>query len=122
MLLVALPVVLAAALAVRLSSPGGAFYVKARVGRDGEPFTMWKLRSMAADAEQRIEDISQDSDRDGLMFTMRRDPRVTPVGQLLRRFSVDKLPQLWNVVRGDMSLVGPRPPLPRAVVGGSGAY
>ena len=113
MLLVALPVVLAAALAVRLSSPGGAFYGQARVGRDGQPFSMWKLRSMVADAEQRIADFSQENDRDGLAFKMRRDPRVTPVGRWLRRYSVDELPQLWNVVRGDMSLVGPRPPLPR---------
>ena len=113
MLMAALPVVLVAALAVRLTSPGGAFYGQARVGRDGQPFTMWKLRSMVADAEQRMDGITDASDRDGLMFKMRRDPRVTPVGRRLRRYSVDELPQLWNVVRGDMSLVGPRPPLPR---------
>lgn len=113
MLLAALPVVLVAALAVRLTSPGGAFYGQARVGLDGQPFTMWKLRSMVADAEQQVGELADASDLDGLMFKMRRDPRVTPVGRRLRRYSVDELPQLWNVVRGDMSLVGPRPPLPR---------
>ncbi len=113
MLLAALPVILLAALAVRLSSPGGAFYGQARVGRDGQPFTMWKLRSMVVDAEKRVDQLVESSDRDGLMFKMRRDPRVTSVGRWLRRYSIDELPQLWNVVRGDMSLVGPRPPLPR---------
>jgi len=82
------------------------------MGRDGHPFTMWKLRSMVTDADKlRTAELLSQSDRDGLMFKMRRDPRITRVGAWLRRYSLDELPQLWNVVRGDMSLVGPRPPL-----------
>ncbi|WP_136518702.1 sugar transferase [Cellulomonas telluris] len=115
LLLGALPVVLAAALAVRLSSPGPAFFRQERIGVDGRAFTLWKLRSMYVDAEARRAALLGSSDRDGLMFKMHRDPRITPVGRLLRRYSVDELPQLWNVVRGDMSLVGPRPPLPSEV-------
>ncbi len=99
------------ALAVVLSSPGRAFFSQTRAGLDGRPFTMWKLRSMVADAEKRRAGLLEGSDRDGLMFKMHADPRVTRVGRVLRRFSLDELPQLWNVVRGDMSLVGPRPPL-----------
>ncbi|WP_460433535.1 sugar transferase [Angustibacter speluncae] len=109
--LAALPVVLVAALLVRVTSPGPAFYPQRRVGRDGVPFTMWKLRSMVQDADRLRAELAQDNEGDGLLFKMRRDPRITPVGRFLRRFSVDELPQLWNVVKGDMSLVGPRPPL-----------
>ncbi len=109
----AVPVLAVAALAVRLNSRGPAFFAQQRVGRDGGLFTMWKLRSMVVDAEQRRAELGSLSDRDGLMFKMHRDPRITPVGRLLRRFSVDELPQLWNVAKGDMSLVGPRPPLPQ---------
>ncbi len=108
----ALPFVAAAAALVRLTSRGPAFFAQERIGRDGRSFTLHKLRSMVVDAEdRRTDDLLERSDRDGLMFKMRRDPRITPVGAWLRRFSIDELPQLWNVVRGDMSLVGPRPPL-----------
>lgn len=112
MFLVAAPVIGVAALAVTVTSPGKAFFAQSRVGKDGQPFTMWKLRSMVPDAERLRADLVDRSDRDGLMFKMHSDPRITPVGRVLRRFSIDELPQLWNVVRGDMSLVGPRPPLP----------
>lgn len=112
LLAAAAPVIAGAALAVRLNSPGPAFYRQTRIGVDGRRFTMWKLRSMYVDADARREALLAESDRDGLMFKMHDDPRVTSVGRLLRRYSVDELPQLWNVVRGDMSLVGPRPPLP----------
>jgi lipopolysaccharide/colanic/teichoic acid biosynthesis glycosyltransferase len=81
------------------------------MGLDGRTFTMYKLRSMVADAEQRKISLLAQSNRDGLMFKMRSDPRVTSVGSFLRRYSLDELPQLLNVVRGEMSLVGPRPPL-----------
>ena len=111
LLLAAAPVIAGAALAVRLTSPGPAFYRQTRVGVDGRTFTLWKLRSMYLDADARREAYLALTDRDGPMFKMRRDPRVTPVGRVLRRYSIDELPQLWNVVKGDMSLVGPRPPL-----------
>lgn len=116
LLLAASPVLLGSALAVRLSSRGPAFFAQQRVGVDGVLFTMYKLRTMVVGADRLVDDLVAQSDRDGLMFKMRADPRVTPVGRWLRRFSLDELPQLWNVVRGDMSLVGPRPPLPREYV------
>ena len=109
--LVALPVIVGAALAVRFTSPGPAFFRQTRVGVDGRTFTMLKLRSMYIDADERRAALLADTDRDGPMFKMRQDPRVTPVGRFLRKYSVDELPQLLNVVKGDMSLVGPRPPL-----------
>jgi len=110
-LLAVAPVIGVAALAVRLTSPGGAFYRQTRVGIDGTTFTMWKLRSMYVDADARRDLLLEENEGHGLLFKMRQDPRVTPVGQLLRRYSIDELPQLFNVVRGDMSLVGPRPTL-----------
>ena len=109
--LATLPVVGLAALAVRLTSAGPVFYPQQRVGRDGVEFTMLKLRSMVQDADRIREDLLEHNEGDGLLFKMRSDPRITPVGRFLRRFLIDELPQLWNVVRGDMSLVGPRPPL-----------
>ena len=115
LLVAAAPLIGLAALGVRLSSPGPLFFRQERVGVDGRPFTMVKLRSMYVDAEARRAALLERSDRDGLMFKMHDDPRVTPVGRVLRRFSIDELPQLWNVARGDMSLVGPRPPLPEEV-------
>lgn len=111
LLLVATPIIAVAALLVKLTSPGPAFFSQTRAGVGGAPFTMWKLRSMVVDAEARREELLAASDGDGLLFKMHADPRVTPVGRVLRRLSLDELPQLWNVVRGDMSLVGPRPPL-----------
>jgi exopolysaccharide biosynthesis polyprenyl glycosylphosphotransferase len=115
LLLAASPVIGAAALAVRLTSRGPVLFRQRRIGIDGRPFTMVKLRSMYVDAEARRAALLERSDRDGLMFKMHDDPRVTPVGRFLRRFSIDELPQFWNVVRGEMSLVGPRPPLPAEV-------
>ena len=109
--LVAAPVIFGAALAVRLTSSGPAFFTQTRVGVDGRTFTMLKLRSMYVDADERRAALLESTDRDGPMFKMRRDPRVTPVGRFLRKYSIDELPQLFNVVKGDMSLVGPRPPL-----------
>ena len=111
LLLLASPVIGLAALGVRLTSRGPVFFKQVRMGVDGRTFTMYKLRSMVVDAEDRRDDLLDQSSRDGLMFKMQRDPRVTRVGAVLRRFSIDELPQLLNVVRGDMSLVGPRPPL-----------
>ena len=109
------PVLLALALAVRTDSPGPAFFRQVRVGRDGVPFVMVKLRTMTIDAEVVRADVVHLNDSDAVLFKIRSDPRVTRLGRLLRRTSLDELPQLWNVVRGDMSLVGPRPALPEEV-------
>jgi exopolysaccharide biosynthesis polyprenyl glycosylphosphotransferase len=111
------PVLLGIALAVRLSGPGPVLYRQVRVGMNGRSFTMLKFRSMVVDAEERLEALRDLNVSDGLLFKMRVDPRVTPVGRLLRRLSLDELPQLFNVIGGSMSLVGPRPPLPREVAG-----
>ncbi|MEU9082411.1 sugar transferase [Streptomyces sp. NPDC048357] len=114
-LLLLAPVFLGIVLAIRLGSRGPAFYRQQRIGRDGVPFVMWKFRTMVMDAEARKAELSGANENDGLMFKMRRDPRVTRVGRLLRRTSLDELPQLVNVLTGNMSLVGPRPPLPEEV-------
>jgi exopolysaccharide biosynthesis polyprenyl glycosylphosphotransferase len=114
-LLVLAPLFGALALAVQLTSPGGVFYRQQRIGLNGEPFTMLKFRSMVAGADQQVAGLSDGNDADGLLFKMRSDPRVTPVGRWLRRLSLDELPQLVNVLTGSMSLVGPRPPLPQEV-------
>ena len=112
-LLVLLPLLMIAALAVKVSSPGPVFYVSERVGRDGRPFRMMKFRSMAHGAhDSRATHHHLNIHDSGPVFKIRDDPRVTRVGRFLRRCSIDELPQLWNVLRGDMSLVGPRPPLP----------
>ena len=115
-LLIASPVLLGLAIGVRVSSRGGALFRQTRVGVDGRTFTMFKFRSMYADAEARLADLeNQNQNADGLLFKMHDDPRITPIGRWLRRFSLDEVPQLLNVVAGDMSLVGPRPPLPSEV-------
>ena len=103
------------ALAVRLTSPGPVLYRQERVGLNGRSFTMLKFRSMVVDADRRLDALRDDNISDGLLFKMRDDPRVTPVGRWLRRLSLDELPQLFNVLGGSMSLVGPRPPLPGEV-------
>src|SRR3954471_5788467 len=114
-LLLVAPVLAVLAVAVRFTSSGPAFFRQERVGRDGETFMIWKLRTMRTDAESFLAHLKQRNESDGLLFKMRDDPRVTAVGKWLRRYSLDELPQLINVVRGEMSLVGPRPPLPSEV-------
>jgi lipopolysaccharide/colanic/teichoic acid biosynthesis glycosyltransferase len=106
------PVILLAALAVKLDSRGAALYKSKRLGKNGREFTFYKLRSMhtGADAERAM--LMHLNEVDGPVFKLRRDPRVTRVGQMLRSTSIDELPQIFNVLKGDMSLVGPRPPLP----------
>ncbi|MQA27146.1 MAG: exopolysaccharide biosynthesis polyprenyl glycosylphosphotransferase, partial [Micromonosporaceae bacterium] len=99
----------------RRDSPGPVLFRQVRVGRDGREFTMFKFRTMHVDAERRLRQLLRRNELDGVLFKMRDDPRVTPVGRWLRRYSLDELPQLLNVLRGDMSLVGPRPALPREV-------
>jgi len=115
LLAVVSPFLAVAALAVRVSSPGPVLFRQTRIGVDGRPFQMLKFRSMVDGAEALQAELLELDQGNGILFKIRDDPRVTRVGGLLRRFSLDELPQLWNVVRGDMSLVGPRPPLPREV-------
>ena len=105
------PVLLIAAMAIKLSSPGPVLFRQVRAGRDGKPFYVLKLRTMVVDAEARLAELMEHNESDGPLFKMREDPRITTVGRFLRKLSIDELPQLWNVVRGDMSLVGPRPAL-----------
>jgi exopolysaccharide biosynthesis polyprenyl glycosylphosphotransferase len=103
------PVLLTIALAIKLSSRGTIFYASLRPGIGGTPFSCWKFRTMYRDADQRQADLESINEASGPLFKIRDDPRMTPVGRILRGFSLDELPQLWNVVRGQMSLVGPRP-------------
>ncbi|GAA0542775.1 sugar transferase [Paractinoplanes ferrugineus] len=109
------PLLLAVALCVRMTSRGPVLFRQVRVGRDGRPFRIFKFRSMYVDAEARLAELRHLNEHDGVLFKMRDDPRVTGVGRWLRRFSLDELPQLLNVLLGQMSLVGPRPPLPSEV-------
>jgi exopolysaccharide biosynthesis polyprenyl glycosylphosphotransferase len=106
------PLLIAVVMAVRLSDHGPALFTQTRVGKGGEPFTMYKFRTMVVDAESRLAGIRDKNDSDGVLFKMRRDPRITALGARLRKWSLDELPQLVNVLRGEMSLVGPRPALP----------
>lgn len=116
LLLLLSPLLALIALAIRLDSPGAALYSQVRVGRHGRLFTIWKFRSMYVDAEERRRALEAHNEmHGGVLFKMRKDPRVTRVGRILRKTSIDELPQLWNVLCGDMSLVGPRPPLPSEV-------
>jgi exopolysaccharide biosynthesis polyprenyl glycosylphosphotransferase len=112
LLALATPALSVLALVVRIDSRGPALFKQVRVGRDGRPFTMYKLRTMEADAERRLVTLRDQNEGAGLLFKMQDDPRVTRFGKLLRRTSLDELPQLINVVKGEMSLVGPRPGLP----------
>ncbi|MFX0538083.1 sugar transferase [Ornithinimicrobium sp. Y1847] len=114
-LLVFAPVLLAVAAAAKLEDGGTVLFRQERVGRDGKSFRMLKFRSMVVDAEKRLPELIAANEAGGPMFKMRQDPRVTKIGGVIRRYSLDELPQLINVLRGEMSLVGPRPPLPREV-------
>lgn len=109
------PLFLVVAFLIKLDSRGSVFYRQQRVGRGGEPFRMVKFRSMHSGADLQLIHLLPFNETDGLLFKLRRDPRVTRVGKVLRRLSIDELPQLFNVIIGDMSLVGPRPPLQREV-------
>jgi exopolysaccharide biosynthesis polyprenyl glycosylphosphotransferase len=111
------PLLIALAVAIRLTSRGPALFRQTRVGTNGRLFTVYKFRSMVVDAEARRAALVDQNDGHGVLFKMRTDPRVTRIGVLLRRYSLDELPQLLNVLRGNMSLVGPRPPLPLEVAG-----
>ncbi len=115
LLLGALPFMAAAAAAVRMTSPGPVFFKQKRAGLNGRIFTLLKFRSMYEDAEERKDELAALNEMKGPVFKIRDDPRITPVGRFIRKTSIDELPQLWNVLRGDMSIVGPRPPIPHEV-------
>ena len=95
---------------IKLESPGPLFFSQKRVGRNGRIFKIYKFRSMYADAEERKKELMDQNEMDGLMFKMTDDPRITKIGKFIRKTSLDELPQFWNVLKGDMSLVGTRPP------------
>ena len=115
-LLVLWPFLLLVAAIIVLDSPGGGpIFAQTRIGKDGKPFTLYKFRTMRPNAERELEGLLPYNEMDGPVFKIRKDPRITRFGSILRRCCIDELPQLWNVLRGDMSLVGPRPALPREV-------
>ncbi|HHB92145.1 MAG TPA: sugar transferase, partial [Thioploca sp.] len=115
-LILLIPIFLIVALLIKCDSKGPIFFSQDRVGKDKNKFKMWKFRSMYIDAEERkAELMKQNEMTDGILFKMKNDPRITSIGRFIRKFSIDELPQLWNVLIGDMSLVGPRPPLPKEV-------
>lgn len=119
-LVICLPLCLMIAAAIRLESRGGVLFAQKRAGRNGKPFNMLKFRSMVRNAQARREELAKDSSRQGPVFKVRNDSRVTFVGRILRRTSLDELPQFLNVLKGEMSLVGPRP-LPVSDIGHHGA-
>lgn len=110
------PLFLIAAIAIKVEDPKGpVFYSQVRLGKKQSPFKMYKFRSMIVDADKHLKELLSENEVDGAMFKMKEDPRVTKVGHFIRKYSIDELPQLVNVLLGNMSLVGPRPPLPREV-------
>ena len=114
-LIVLSPVFLAVAVAIRLEDGGKAIYSSTRLTKDGRAFQMYKFRSMCLDAEKKLDELMAQNEMQGPAFKMKEDPRVTKVGRFIRRTSIDELPQLINIIKGDMSIIGPRPPLPREV-------
>jgi exopolysaccharide biosynthesis polyprenyl glycosylphosphotransferase len=111
-LLLLSPVLITVAVAVKLSDRGPALFTQTRVGKDGHTFKIYKFRTMVVDAEARLAELMPANDFDGVLFKLRRDPRITPIGAWLRKYSIDEFPQFINVLKGEMSLVGPRPALP----------
>lgn len=115
-LLILLPIFLVVGIFIKIEDPKGPiFFKQVRVGKDGSEFYMYKFRSMITDAEEKLAELLTLNQVSGPMFKMKNDPRVTKIGRFIRKTSIDELPQLWNVLRGEMSLVGPRPPLLREV-------
>lgn len=115
-LLILWPFLLLVALVIYIDDPHGSpIFKQTRCGRNGKPFQLYKFRSMYVDAEERFEELLEENEMDGPAFKIKNDPRITRVGHILRRTSIDELPQLWNILKGDMSIVGPRPALPREV-------
>lgn len=116
-LIILIPVFLIVAILMKIEEPlGPIFFSQTRIGKNEEEFKMFKIRSMCVDAEEKLAELLKHNEVDGAMFKMKEDPRITKVGKFIRKTSIDELPQLWNVLKGEMSLVGPRPPLVREVV------
>ncbi len=109
------PLFLFLVIKIRSEDGGPAFYSQERIGKNEKPFKMWKFRSMVVNADKLLDELEDENEVDGAMFKIKDDPRVTKIGHVIRKYSLDELPQLWNVLIGDMSLVGPRPPLPSEV-------
>lgn len=115
-LLLCMPFFIILAILIKVEDPKGALLFKQiRIGYNGKPFYMYKFRSMVSNAEELLENLLHHNEASGAMFKIKNDPRITRVGRFIRKTSIDELPQLWNVLKGEMSLVGPRPPLPREV-------
>lgn len=110
------PVFLVLAICIKLDDGGPVFYSQERIGKNGKPFKMYKFRSMRVNADKELEEIARQNEVDGAMFKIKNDPRITRIGKFIRKTSIDEFPQLVNVLLGQMSIVGPRPPLPREVV------
>lgn len=104
------------ALIIYLDDKGNPFFSQVRLTENGKPFRMYKFRSMCVDAEARFAEVQKENESDGIAFKSENDPRITKIGGFIRKTSIDELPQLWNILKGDMSIIGPRPPLPREVV------
>ncbi|WP_040952935.1 sugar transferase [Gorillibacterium massiliense] len=115
-LIALVPLFLVLAILIKREDPKGkVFFKQIRVGKDGRTFYMYKFRSMVSNAEELLADLTDQNEVEGAMFKMKNDPRITKIGKFIRKTSIDELPQLWNVLKGEMSLVGPRPPLDREV-------
>lgn len=111
-----IPIFVITAILIKIDDPNGPIiYSQIRIGKDGHPFKMYKFRSMVINADKRLEPLLKHNEVEGAMFKMKSDPRVTRIGKVIRKYSIDELPQLLNVIKGDMALVGPRPPLRREV-------
>ncbi|EKS4342897.1 exopolysaccharide biosynthesis polyprenyl glycosylphosphotransferase [Clostridium botulinum] len=110
------PILIITAIAIKLDSKGPVFFIQERVGKNEQAFNMYKFRSMVIDAEERLYKLKDKNEMSGPMFKMKEDPRITKIGRFIRKTSIDELPQLFNVLKGEMSLVGPRPNLPREVI------
>ena len=115
--LILAPIFVIIVILIKIESPKeSVFFKQVRIGKDGKEFYMFKFRSMCYNAEEKLEELLKQNEIEGAMFKIKDDPRITKVGRFIRRRSLDEFPQLWNVLKGDMSLVGPRPPLPREVI------
>ena len=110
------PILIITAIAIKLDSKGPVFFIQERVGKNEQVFNMYKFRSMVIDAEEKLYKLKDKNEMSGPMFKMKDDPRITKIGRFIRKTSIDELPQLFNVLKGEMSLVGPRPNLPREVI------